>query len=251
MIYNSTYSEVYDRTYALFRDQQAESELIAEVARELLQAGETILDLGCGTGIHLSILDQALRGQMTLAGIDGSEFMIERSRERLGDSATIYLARLDNTWPIHSESIGLVYGTFNIFQSFLDAGARYFFMSEAARVLRAGGVAILDSHCEPSFGVSHPSGSVSTLDRGGTHIEISSLWSSQDSTKTTSIRFTDKASGDLILDGQHTMVRITWPDIQSEFARAGFVLRKAFSDWKKSFFDPQRSPAVVLTLEKG
>lgn len=250
MIYNSEYTLVYDNTYALLRDQVAETEMIHELCESTLSPGEQILDLGCGTGSHLSLLNGLLKGRFKLSGIDGSEFMIKVSRQRLGAEINLYHSRLDSMWPINSSSVGLIYGTFNIFQSFVDKKDREQFLSETSRVLRSSGIAVFDCHCEPNFGYKYPPGLVSEFNRNGVSIRVSSAWMHDSNVKKTFVSFFDQAKGSLIHEGQHEMLRTSWPEIVTDCCNFGLCVKEKFADWKKTPFDPDDSPVVVIILEK-
>lgn len=250
MIYNYEYTLVYDNTYTLLRDQVAETALIKELCESTLSTGELILDIGCGTGTHLSLLNGLFKGRFNLSGIDGSEFMIKTSRQRLGTEINLHHSRLDSIWPINSSSVGLIYGTFNIFQSFVDKKVRDKFLSETSRVLRPSGIAVFDCHCEPNFGFKYPPGLVSEFNRNGVSIHISSVWTLDSNVKKTFVSFSDQSTGNLIHEGQHEMLRISWPEIVADCYNFGLSVKEKFSDWKKTPFDPDDSPVVVVILEK-
>lgn len=250
MIYDSKYSLVYDRTYALLRDQLTESTLIAELANSSLSPGENILDIGCGTGIHLAILSKNLKGRFGLVGIDGSEFMIASARQRLGANTPLLHAKLDSTWPIKSSTIGLAFGTFNLIQVFTDKTSRSLFLLEIYRILRQGGIAVLDCHCEPNFGTQYPSGVISEFYKAGVIIRVSSIWSPGGNVKKTFISFLSSSTGVSIHEGQHDMLRISWSELVADCSNAGFSIKERYADWNRTLFNPNLSPVVVLILEK-
>lgn len=77
-------SAIYDRDFAF----------VAAYGAELLdwlkpEAGETILDLGCGTGDLTALLVEA---GATVIGMDSDPAMVEAARERLGDSVELHVA---------------------------------------------------------------------------------------------------------------------------------------------------------------
>lgn len=64
------------------------------VERLAPQAGENILDAGCGTGALLELVGK--RADCALAGIDPSQAMYRRSRERLGCGPDLRPARIED-----------------------------------------------------------------------------------------------------------------------------------------------------------
>jgi ubiquinone/menaquinone biosynthesis C-methylase UbiE len=53
------------------------------IARLALQEAETVLDLGCGTGLSFALLEQRIGPQGKLVGVDLSPEMLTRAREKL------------------------------------------------------------------------------------------------------------------------------------------------------------------------
>jgi SAM-dependent methyltransferase len=91
----------YDRIYAaLGKDHVAEARALAGLIRTVLPAAETLLDVGCGTGLHLAEFE---RLGFTARGVDADINMVTRARARepqlnvdLGDMRTLDLgARFD------------------------------------------------------------------------------------------------------------------------------------------------------------
>ena len=77
------YAEYYDLIYQ-DKDYGKECDFIEEIFQKFsLRPVKTILDGGCGTGGHAILL--ANRGY-EVTGIDGSEIMIKRAKEKLGGS---------------------------------------------------------------------------------------------------------------------------------------------------------------------
>jgi len=48
-----------------------------------LQAGETVIEIGCGTGLNFALLEQAVGHQGRIIGVDISEAMLERAKTRI------------------------------------------------------------------------------------------------------------------------------------------------------------------------
>lgn len=99
-IYNQPLSEVKDFAFdeqvaGVFDDMigrsvplYAEAQLVtSELVRKLCRAGDVVYDLGCATGTTLALILEKLQLQnVRLVGIDNSEAMLAKCRERFGDN---------------------------------------------------------------------------------------------------------------------------------------------------------------------
>jgi ubiquinone/menaquinone biosynthesis C-methylase UbiE len=94
------------RFYDLFRASTYDAELaeITSDARQCaishlsLQPGETVLDLGCGTGLNQPFLAEALGASGRIIGLDASAKMLEQAQaraDRLGYSSQLSLVQGD------------------------------------------------------------------------------------------------------------------------------------------------------------
>lgn len=68
---------VYDLELALFEPVRRSA-----IARLGLRRGQTVLDVGCGTGLSLALLEQGVGAEGRIVGIEQSPEMIERARRR-------------------------------------------------------------------------------------------------------------------------------------------------------------------------
>jgi ubiquinone/menaquinone biosynthesis C-methylase UbiE len=105
-----------------------------------LDAGDRVLDVGCGTGVFLRMC--ADRGARVW-GIDGSEAMIARARERVPE-ADLRVADLQSL-PYDDDAFDLVTG----FGSFFYAGDVVAALTEAARVARPGRAVVVQVFGRP------------------------------------------------------------------------------------------------------
>jgi SAM-dependent methyltransferase len=71
---------VYDLELALFEPVRAKS-----VARLALERGDTVLDIGCGTGLSLPLLRTAVGPGGHVVGVEQSAPMLERARRRVAE----------------------------------------------------------------------------------------------------------------------------------------------------------------------
>jgi ubiquinone/menaquinone biosynthesis C-methylase UbiE len=72
---------VYDLELALFEPIRVQA-----VLHLRLQRGEVVIDVGCGTGLSLGLLEHGVGHQGRIVGIEQSPEMIERARERVAAS---------------------------------------------------------------------------------------------------------------------------------------------------------------------
>jgi ubiquinone/menaquinone biosynthesis C-methylase UbiE len=56
------------------------------ISRLALQRGDTVLDVGCGTGLSLTLLQQAVGAQGRIIALDQSPEMMTKARERVAHS---------------------------------------------------------------------------------------------------------------------------------------------------------------------
>jgi len=131
---------VYSRFYDGLLDLVPYQELLDDAVRELdAGAGDTVVDLGCGTG---NVAAAVLRAQPTveLVAVDSSADMLEVARRKLHShpGARVELADV-NEWLSRSPSSSADrVVSVNVLYTF-DEDSRTTFWSEALRVLAPGG----------------------------------------------------------------------------------------------------------------
>lgn len=106
-----------------------------------------VLDVGCGTGVHLSIYR---RFKCQLSGIDSSSAMLDIARERLGDEADLRLGSATEM-PFDNDSFDLIICMLVLHE--MDQEARQRTLAEMKRVLKPGGrILLIDFHAgSPAF----------------------------------------------------------------------------------------------------
>jgi len=89
------FDDMLDRSIPLYGELQR---MIGELAATFARAGTAIYDLGCSTGITMESLMQAIRHDVLFVGLDNSEAMLERARQRLA-------ARGGQRWEVHNADL--------------------------------------------------------------------------------------------------------------------------------------------------
>lgn len=116
--------------------ERAFRERLLELAR--VQPGESVLDVGCGTGA-LAIAAKQRAGAGRVSGIDASPQMIERAREKARKAAVDvdFRVAVVELMPFRDAEFDVVLSTLMLHH--LPRAARETCMQEIARVLRPGG----------------------------------------------------------------------------------------------------------------
>ncbi|TFH36173.1 MAG: class I SAM-dependent methyltransferase [Anaerolineales bacterium] len=103
--------------------------------------GGSILDIGCGTGIHLEMYRKY---NCDLYGIDTSPSMLELAKARLGENADLRLADATNM-PYEAEYFDLVICMLALHE--MDESVRDAVLAQTERVLKKDGhVLLIDFH---------------------------------------------------------------------------------------------------------
>jgi demethylmenaquinone methyltransferase/2-methoxy-6-polyprenyl-1,4-benzoquinol methylase len=79
-----------------------------------LRPGDTVVDMGCGTGLNFPYLHEAVGSEGRIVGVDLSEAMLEKARERADRHGwqNVELVEADLTEYIFPENVGGALGTF-------------------------------------------------------------------------------------------------------------------------------------------
>ena len=110
----------------------------------LPKKGTTILDVGCGTGLHL---DLYRKYQCALYGIDPSPSMLEIAQKRLGDAAKLHLGDASNM-PYEDQFFDLVMAMLALHE--MNPETRACVVQEMKRVLKQDGrILLIDFHPGP------------------------------------------------------------------------------------------------------
>ena len=128
----------YDRRWSFY----IEATLRETLSRLELQPGESLLDVGCGTGALLEAL-LATGREAQLSGADLSPEMLEVARSRLGKAVLLKQSHAESL-PFPDEAFDVVVST-NAFHYFRNPPAA---LEEMARVLRPRGRIVITDWCD-------------------------------------------------------------------------------------------------------
>ncbi|NIV98166.1 methyltransferase domain-containing protein, partial [Candidatus Saccharibacteria bacterium] len=108
------------------------------------QAGMKVLDIGCGTGAHLRLYQNA---GCEVFGIDTSPSMFEQANEKLGEEANLHFGDASNM-PYPDNQFDLIVSSTVLHE--MPPEVRSDVLEEAKRVLRKGGhILLIDFHTGP------------------------------------------------------------------------------------------------------
>ncbi|MDI3408184.1 class I SAM-dependent DNA methyltransferase [Streptomyces cavernicola] len=160
MYENNSAAEMYDLLYQDRKDYPAEAREVAELIRQRKPDADSLLDVACGTGIHL----EAFAGHFgRVEGVDLSEHMLQVAAQRLpgtvlhrGDMRQF---RLDNSF----DAIVCMFSSIGYLRTADDLNAA---LATFARHLNPGGVLVIEPWYFPeTFLDKHVSGHA--LTQGG------------------------------------------------------------------------------------
>ncbi|MBW2095585.1 MAG: class I SAM-dependent methyltransferase [Deltaproteobacteria bacterium] len=94
LIFDRKSADAYDTWYRSRQGQEFDRSLGTILPRFLdPKAGDRVLDIGCGSGNHLLLLN---RLGLDISGMDASSHMIQRAKERLGNRCTLKLGMAED-----------------------------------------------------------------------------------------------------------------------------------------------------------
>jgi tRNA (cmo5U34)-methyltransferase len=102
------FDDMLERSVPLYHELQR---MIGEIAAEFAQEGTSVYDLGCSTGITLFTLHNNINKNIKLIGIDYSQDMLDKCRERFVSnniSKDYELVRADLNQPININNASIV-----------------------------------------------------------------------------------------------------------------------------------------------
>ncbi len=156
--FDEEYSEIYDEIYAS-KDYQAECDFVGALHKRLTGQSRprAVLDLGCGTGRHLSHFpSDAVR-----IGVDQSLSMVTKARRRGPPSIDFIHSTIGDFR--NSQKFDLVYSLFHVVNYHVkDADLRAFFHTVRS-ALSPDGIAVIDSWNRAAWATDPPGDRVRLL----------------------------------------------------------------------------------------
>ena len=233
--YGDRWADVYDDEHA-FLDPAPAVEVLARLAQ-----GGRALELGIGTG---RVAIPLLRRGVEIHGIEASEAMVARLREKLGgDDLPVALGDMADV--AVEGRYTLVFALFNTFFSLLDQGRQTACFANVARVLTPSGVFLLECAVPDLAGFEQ-----------GLHV-----WDVKPDVVRLEARVHDRVNQRVT--SQHLLVggggvrllpvafRYVWPSELDLMARlAGLRLRERWSSWRGHPFTAS-SRSHVSVYERG
>jgi len=248
------YARYYDLLYR-GKDYGAEVGYVLSLLRQFVPNARTLLDLGCGTGIHAVAF---ARAGYEVVGVDRSGEMLAHAREKqnpldLGDAGSMRFLQSDIRTVALSRKFDAVVALFHVI-SYLPANDDL--EATFARVrehLNPGGLFIFDFWYGPAVLATRP-------ERRAKVFEDDELKIVRTATPTMhvndnlvdvdyDIRITDKVSGRCEqLNETHRMRYLFKPELDSLFFRHG-LFPVAFAEWLSEKVPDDSSWNVVLVAQ--
>jgi len=154
-------AHLFDFTLGLFQnyDQQAKFILSQLRERQLLDPSVSILELGCGSGMLISLLTDRLGDSANIIGIDISSEMVDMAKVRCGSKKVKFYVK-DATQFLRDckSTFDCIIFLFNFIQGFSNFRQAFTFLSLVRERLSTNGIAVFDWHNEPVFERLHPQG---------------------------------------------------------------------------------------------
>lgn len=139
---DSFYAAYYDILYS-HRDIRSEVDFLEKIFREYSRVPvQSVLDVGCGTGIHS--VELAKRGYRVL-GIDASEAMIERAREKSRGLENVSFLVSDARRLNISETFDTAIAMYGVVSYFTSEEDLLSFLGSVRSVLKEGGCFVFDT----------------------------------------------------------------------------------------------------------
>lgn len=163
MVFDKEYSSLYDRFYRE-KDYASECDLIEDVFKKYNLTPKTLLDLGCGTGGHASLMTQ--RGY-AVTGVDRSDHMLEKAREKAQkENLTIDFTRQDITRLKLDETFDAVVSMFAVIGYITGNDDLDKVFKTIREHLTPGGVFIMDCWYGPTVLSERPETRIKTFETG-------------------------------------------------------------------------------------
>jgi len=240
------YEVAFDRLYPVLyphRDD-LEARRAAASLSPYLHGGDPVLDLACGNGRYM---DAFAAAGHAMIGFDLSPYLLGRAAEspaRRGRLAQGDMRRL----PFRDGCFGGVVNMFTSFGYFDDDDENRRVPAEVARVLRPGGVFVIDFV---------NAGPVRAAPLPHTRRESEGYTIDEDRGLSGDGRFlvkhvtVDRAADSFHLEYDERVRLFTPDELRGMLEAAGIAVTHTFGDYDAGPFDPPRSPRVVIVGQRS
>lgn len=235
----------YHIVYAHRSDAEAE-QLLATLARLRPLEGARWLDVGCGPGRHLR---QIARAGAEPTGLDLSPELLAEARRVRGDDGGVWpLVRGDmRSLPFRGGHFDVATSLFTSFGYFPDEADDLRALREAARVLRPGGVHVLDFLNRDAV-LAHPKPE-GIRESGGYWIhERRRIEDGRRVVKDVAVRA--EPEGDALAEYQERVTLYEEGELRRLLAAAGLAVREVFGGYDGAPWDPRSSSRLILLSER-
>ena len=244
--YVHSFGRDYPNRYAHRDDDEAESEVRALIALIAPPRDGPLLDLGCGTGRHLSALHRA--GFQTLVGLDLSPDLLAIAAERLGPDAaeSVRLIRADMRNIPYKEYFATVLSLFTSFGYFERDDENMTVLRAVEHALRPEGQFLLD-YLNPPYVKAHlVHNEIQELDGRRLRFRRGITADGRRVKKTTRV-----VEEDGTMKVFHESVRMyTHAELNEMFSEAGFPHVTSYGSLEGETYSFE-SPRLVLVAQKG
>lgn len=136
---------IYDAIYEAMKDYAAEAARVADIIRvNQRSVGSTLLDVGCGTGLH----SQYLRGHFDVHGVDASPAQLSVAAERLPNVPLSIGYMQDFDLDIRADAIVCLFSAIGHLATIDELFAT---IANFERQLKPGGVIVIEPWIQPQM----------------------------------------------------------------------------------------------------
>ncbi len=240
------YAGIYDALYHQ-KDYAAESAFVLAQLESHIPAGASLMDLGCGTGLHA--VEMARMGK-TVTGIDRSADMIARAKTRRSLLPPDLAARLvfkvgDMCSANEHRNFDAVVSLFHVICYMVDDVMLGAALTTVRRHLRPGGMFLFDFWYADAILSDPPQVRERAFDISGRHVirTATPRWEPERSVVHVTYDMATEDGGEVPPSETHSVRYFTSNELTGHMIRAGFsVLR--FGEWLTDAMPTQKSFGV-------
>lgn len=250
------YSKYYDLLYAE-KDYAAEAEHVRDLIVAHRPTAQSVLELGCGTGMHACLLAKA---GFSVHGVDSSSEMLVRAQHRLSTIDQDLARRLsfeggDLRTYRAGRSFDAVIALFHVMSYQTRDEDLEQALRTAAEHLEAGGVFVFDFWYGPAVLWQRPTQRIKRLEDESISVLRFAEPAVHPNDNVVDVHYTivahDKQCGTTQTVAElHRMRYLFMPELDSLLARSGFV-RKRATAWLSSMAPSLDTWGVCVVAEKG